>query len=682
MKNKHLWKQFSVWMRAFMILALAFLVIGLGTLGSVQSVGKSYRLPVKRDGDGLTPALGIYLQDPGHGEEGHQHRDIWVKEIYINVGNIYNEYGESATLRVAYGTHTSSMFYTYNEMALSNLYEESVEEDGTVNRTATSTLHNWIKVPFSNADGYRLSVYPYWQFTARDCDILINEIVFIGNESDNSGKSVILEAKINPDITNLPEKENVLVKKAGAVIDSQHKPSLAQSSYFNFGTEEVYAITSYMEMKQGNGYASGNVYHMDNVYNTFGLDLMFIGTSIFGVSPFGVRFMPMLASFGVLVFGFLFIKRLTGSDKAAFVFAVLYALCGLSLSLAHLGAPLMIGVFFFVASLYYCHGFFLRGMKKANFASAVPVLLSAVFAAAAVCTHGAFIVPVLGIVGLFIAGVVRQRRALNAEIEVEAQKAIEEENASHAETSETAEAEETKPVCSEGRKRVAKLVNEKSYKQSVAIGVFCAFLVLGYLLMSILSVLPLYSTYIKVQDDPANPTRSIFYFLWLAFSGGFVGSNSALEAASPFSLVYELYHGAGNLFAVTASGVLVGACAILLGLVGAICTFVSIARKKNLSAHNYAAFILLYGFVLALVTAFFAESGIGFLFLAALFLFAYAALCFAEKDDKEGGEESAKSVPKAVAICGLALLVIWFLVCAVFTFSIPLPESFMNIFFG
>ena len=681
MKNKHFLKHCSAWMRAFMILALVFLAIGLGTLGSVHGVGKSYRLPHQRSGDGLVPAIVVRLQDKGHGEENHDHRDLYIKEVYVNVGNIYNEYGESATLRVAYGTSTTSKFYTYNELVLSNLYKETAEEDGTITRTQTNMLYNWVKVPFATEEGYRLAVYPYWQFTARDCDIVINEIVFVANEKDNSGKSVLLEAEINTEITNLPEKDDVLVKKAGAVIDSQHRPSLAQSSYFNFGIEEVHVITSYMEMKQGSSYATDNVYHMDNVYNTFGLDLMFIGPAIFGLSPFGVRFMPMLASFGVLVFGFLFIKRLTGSEKAAFVFAVLFALCGLSISLAHLGTPLMIGVFFFVASLYYCHGFFLSGMKKANFASAVPVLLSAVFAAAAVCTHGAFIVPVLGIVGLFIAGIVRQRKALNAEIEVEAQKAIDEEQTLSANTAETTETTEEKPVYSEGRQRVAKLVNEKNYKQSVAIGIFCAFLVLGYLLMSILSILPLYSTYIKVHDDPSSPARSIFYFLWLAFSGGFTGSNSALELASPFRFAYELYHGTGDMFAVTATGTLVGICAILLGLVGAICTFVAIARKKNLSAHNYAAFILLYGFVLALVTAFFAASGLGFLFLAALFLFGYAALCFAEKDGEEGGEAS-KSVPKAVAICGLALLVIWFLACAVFTFSIPLPAAFMNVFFG
>lgn len=681
MKNKHFWKQFSVWMRAFIILALAFLAIGLGTLGSVRGVGKSYRLPVKRSGDGLTPAIGIHLQDFGHGEEGHSHRDLWIKEVYINVGTIYNEYGEEATLRVAYGTSASSKFYTYNDLVLSNLYSEVKEEDGTVTQTPANSLYNWVKVPFSTEKGYRLAVYPYWQFTALNCDILINEIVFVANDEDNSGKSVLLEPEINIDITNLLEKDEELVKKAGAVIDRQYRPSLAQSSYFNFGREEVHAITSYTEMKQGNGYATGNVYHMDRIYNTFGLDLMFIGPSIFGLSPFGVRFMPMLASFGVLVFGFLFIKRLTRSEKAAFVFAVLYALCGLSLSLAHLGTPLMIGVFFFVASLYYCHGFYLNGMKKANFASAVPVLLSAVFAAAAVCTHGAFIVPVLGIIGLFIAGIVRQRKTLNAEIEIEAQKAIDEEQAVSANTSETTETTEEKPVYSEGRKRVAKLVNEKNYKHSVAIGVFGAFLVLGYLLMSILSVLPLYSTFIKVCDDPAAPTRSIFYFLWVAFSGGFVGSNSGLELASPFRFAYELYHGTGDMFAVTATGTVVGICAILLGLVGAICTFIAIGRKKNLSAHNYAAFILLYGFVLALVTAFFAQSGLGFLFLAALFLFGYAALCFAENDSGEEGEARTKSVPKAVAICGLALLVIWFLVCAVFTFSIPLPEAFMSIFF-
>ena len=674
MKNKNIWKSFSVWTRAFIILALVFLAIGLGTLGSVRSVGQSYRLPIKRSGDGQTPAIVINVTEPGHGEEGHspEHRDLYIKAVYVNVGTVYNEHGDRATLRVAYG-QTANTFYSYYNVVIPNLYE-TVEEDEDISYRAGDMLYNWYQIPFEEnlkETGHRLTVYPYWQLTAQNCDVIVNEIVFVANDEDNKGEPVVLNTAINADHTYLPEEKSELVEKASVIIDKQYAPTTSQSSYFNFGLEEISIIETYMEMKQGGVYANDSVYHMDGVYNTLGLDILFIGPAIFGLSPFGLRFMPMLAAFGVLVFGYLFVKKLTQSDKAGFAFALIFALCGMSFSLAHFATPLMIGVCFFVASAYFCLDFFLNGLKKARFSAAVPVLLSALFAAAAICTNGAFLIPVLGIVALFVAGVVRQRKALKAEISEEAEKAIAEEEA----LEKPAESEEH--VYSEGRKKVAKLVNEANYKHSVAIGVFVSVLVFGYVLLAILSMLPLNTVFTKVYDDPAYPTKSMFYFLWVAFSNGFVGVTNPLTA-SPFAFAYELYHGTGSLYAVTVTGTLVAIGAIVLGLVGAVVTLISIA--KNRSADVKSALILLCGVVLSLITAVFAKGGLAFLFLAFIFLFAFAAKCLAEK--KGEGQENAKAIPKAAVICGLVLICVCFLAFAVLTFSIPLPAAFMNSIFG
>ena len=68
--KKNFWKDASKFFRAFLILALAFLVIGLGTLGSVMSTGDSFVLTAKQDGDEKEPSLMFHLTLPeGLGED-------------------------------------------------------------------------------------------------------------------------------------------------------------------------------------------------------------------------------------------------------------------------------------------------------------------------------------------------------------------------------------------------------------------------------------------------------------------------------------------------------------------------------------------------------------------------------------------------------------------------------------
>ncbi len=664
MKNKLSLKHLSIWKRAFLILALLFAVIGFGTLGSVQSVGKFYRLPKQRSGDGMEPSITFLLEEPGHGEEGHVHRDLYIKKIYVNVGTAYSEYGSSVTLRIGYGVSVSSKFYSFIDYPVENLYTSTTKEGGAVEKSTANTLYNWGTVEM-NSSGYRLAVYPYWRLTAVYGDVIVNEVVFVANDADDSGEDVILNATVSTQLTNLAEEDSQVLSKAKTPIDRQKIPSLSQSSYFRFAPEEVAALSTYSELKLGNNYGTGNVNHMDRIYSPFGLDILFLGPSIFGLSPFGFRFMPMLASVGILIFSYLFVKKLTGSEKAAFFFSLLYALCGMSISLAHLGTPLMIGLFFFMASLYFCYGFFTDGMRAAKLSSSVPVILTAFFAAASVCTNGAFLIPVLGICGLFAAGVVRQRKRLYSVISDEADAVLEEEK------TETAEGENAPDET--GRKRIAKLVTDANYIRTVSTVLFTVILVLGFFLISILALLPLYQTYIKVLDDPANPQKGIFYFLFTAFAGGFSGDNGVANLSSPFSFVYVLFNGTGTVHALTAGGILVSIAGMLLGLIGLIFMLVRVCRDK--SPYKTEFVLLLIGFVLSLVTAFFAKGGLAFLLLADLFLFAFAALSLGEGVTEEG----AGKKQRIAIVLGTVLAAICFALFAVFTFSIPLPEGIVGI---
>lgn len=683
MKKKNFWKKLSGCMRAFLIVAAAFLIVGLGTLGTVRSTGKSYELPVKQAADEKEPGIVLYVTPP----EGITASNVSVREIYLNVGTVYAEIGTKATVRVARGTSSSSTFANYTDVTVTNGYEvvetASEEEDGAALTTKLwgGSLYNWIKVSDFNStlstNGYTLSTYSYWKLVSKTCNVVINEIVFVGVDrtlDEEEQTPLLLSAKVDASSILYDTKTGTVsgdaaLKQASAVVDSQYIPTLSQSSFFRYGEEEAYSLMSVTEMRFGSSYYSGDVYNGDRVYNSLGTDLLALGTAIFGVSPFGLRFFPMMASFGILVLGFLFVRALFKSDKAGLIFAVLYALCGVSFSLGHLGTPLTIGLFFLVASLYTCYLFYAHGMKKARFSSALPPLLSGLFGAAAICVNGAYVVPMLGVVALFAAGMVRQIKEKHRVLG-EAIAQAEEEERSVGEDG-----------VSPGKQKVVDVLNEYHFKNTVAPAIFAAFLILGAVVLSMLGVLPVYFTYVKLFGDPASTSVNVLSLMWSAFTGGFTGVNAVSSSAGAWSFVYKLFVGSGEAYAVTAAGLLPAIVAVLAGVVGlviAVIRLVSIFKSKDAAAKRElpAILILFGGLILSLITASFAGGSLAFMLAAYFFAFAFAAFPFAGSCGKH-----AKAL-RVVAYVWLAALVVFFALFAVFTFSVPLSATVIAKFFA
>ena len=77
-KIRKTWKRLSAFARAFVILALVFFVVGMGTLGSVQSTGESYELK--------KGASVVFRLEKQEGQTS-------LKYLYLNIGTIYNEIG-------------------------------------------------------------------------------------------------------------------------------------------------------------------------------------------------------------------------------------------------------------------------------------------------------------------------------------------------------------------------------------------------------------------------------------------------------------------------------------------------------------------------------------------------------------------------------------------------------------
>ena len=699
------WKKLSVYTRAFFILAFVFLLVGMGTLGTVKSAGKGYELKTKGDA-AVEPAIVFRLRNlEEETDEGKKTTYLSVVNVYFNIGAIYAAEGEVAQIRLGRSLTTSGSFTNRVEANLENFYyKQPAEESKAPPRTVPDVLYNWT-APFpreadgateSNripAAGWRVDSYPYYMLTMKNCNVLINEIVFVGEKMKYENSAYVGTGEYCVVPTEIYEGDKTVLvydaeggetradalAKAKRLLDAQQMPTLSQSSFFRFGQEEVASLMTTEAILSGGTYDGENtgLYFGDRTYNTLGVSLLALGPAIFGMSPFGLRFLPMLASFGVLITGFLFVKRLFKSDKAGFAFALVYALSGLSLSLGHLGTPLMFGVFFFMTSLLFMHKFYASGMKRADAASAIPLGLSGLFAAAAVCVNGAFLIPVVGIVALFVFGMLRQQVAKRYYLE----KVISEGAQEPAPNAALAEEKEQSPAVAAKVKRVNA---DFKYKNVIAPAVFGLTLILGILVMALIAALPASAAYMRLYDNPAAPTLNVFSVAWKAFAAGFTGSGMLSSSPSAWNLFYETFHGAGDPYAVTLAVVNVAALVTALGgIVYAVWSIVTILIKGEKSKEDKrelrGAVIPLAGLVLSLVTASFAGGGLAFILTAYLFGFALCAGAVRRFTEAEG---KIGKICKVTAIVGIVLLAVVFALFAVFTFSIPLPASLMGSLIG
>ena len=215
------------------------------------------------------------------------------------------------------------------------------------------------------------------------------------------------------------------------------------------------------------------------------------------MSTFGLRFFPMLAAAGTLVSCAFLARRIAKKEAAGVIFAALFALACAPLALGGLGTPLMIGVFFFMLSVNACHYFYANGMRTDKFSAALPLLVSGLAGALAILTHGAYIVPMLGVATLFVCGVVRLRRARRfyldkAIAEAEAEQAAEEEPVPAAETS--------GPALPSAKEKVARVAAQYRNMTAIAAIAFAGALIVGAFVLGLI---------LASSPSPASKARRI-----------------------------------------------------------------------------------------------------------------------------------------------------------------------------
>ena len=696
MANKQSKKK-SLATRIILIVALVFLVIGMSTLGSFYSAGDAYEL--KTQGNSAeTPTVIFRLTNPSttdeHGHSATQY--LRLKHIYVNIGAAYIAEGETTTIRAEVAASTTGSVsnsrrfdYTFGNFVSAT---DEAQEDG---EEYPNVYYSWQDMVPADSDGWSISSYRYVRLTARDANVLLNELVFVGevmassaSNAEGTGEIVVIPATIESATPLMGETEEEAAARAAALLDSQVMPSLNSFRMNKLSDEETLSMMTIREMYTGAEYGEGNIYTGERVYGSVGEEILALGTLIFGMSPFGLRFFPMLAAAGALVCGAFLARRIAKKDAAGIIFAVLFALACAPLALGGLGTPLMIGVFFFLLSVNSCHYFYANGMRTEKFASALPLLVSGLAGALAILTHGAYLVPMVGVVALFACGMVRMRRARRVYLdkaiaEVEAEETAPAEPAEAPAPSAPAPEEDARPALSPARRKVAAVAAEYRNKTSIALVTFLGALVVGAFVLGLILATPMYFTWLKLIDNPASPSMNIIALAATAFAGGFTGVNPGGMGSSAWNVVYSISRVNGEAYSALYASVINFAAliAVLFAVVSAVVHLVMLCRTKEWGREERAAIrgivVPAVGIILALVTAIFAKDAVQFVLLAYIFAFVLAAA-----EAVKLMQTSKAKLVRILCWVELALLVVMFVLLFVFTTGLPVASGLLTAIAG
>ena len=697
MANKQSKKK-SLATRIILIVALVFLVIGMSTLGSFYSAGDAYEL--KTQGNSAeTPTVIFRLTNPSttdeHGHSATQY--LRLKHIYVNIGAAYIAEGETTTIRAEVaasttGSVSNSRRFDYTFGNFVSATEAGAQEDG---EEYPNVYYSWQDMVPADSDGWSISSYRYVRLTARDANVLLNEVVFVGevmassaSNAEGTGEIVVIPATIESATPLMGETEEEAAARAAALLDSQVMPSLNSFRMNKLSDEETLSMMTIREMYTGAEYGEGNIYTGERVYGSVGEEILALGTLIFGMSPFGLRFFPMLAAAGALVCGAFLARRIAKKDAAGIIFAVLFALSCAPLALGGLGTPLMIGVFFFLLSVNSCHYFYANGMRTEKFASALPLLVSGLAGALAILTHGAYLVPMVGVVALFACGMVRMRRARRVYLdkaiaEVEAEETAPAEPAEAPAPSAPAPEEDARPALSPARRKVAAVAAEYRNKTSIALVTFLGALVVGAFVLGLILATPMYFTWLKLFDNPASPSMNIIALAATAFAGGFTGVNPGGMGSSAWNVVYAISRVNGEAYSALYASVINFAAliAVLFAVVSAVVHLVMLCRTKEWGREERAAIrgivVPAVGITLALVTAIFAKDAVQFVLLAYIFAFVLAAA-----EAIKLMQTSKAKLVRILCWVELALLVVMFVLLFVFTTGLPVASGLLTAIAG
>ncbi|MBR2320975.1 MAG: hypothetical protein IKA57_02435 [Clostridia bacterium] len=377
-------KKITAYTWAFILAILVFFTVGMFTLGSTKSTGKTMT---------VLKNTTVYYEIDNDG------KNETIESIYLNVGAIHAELGTEATLTVKASNSSSSVSPSSASWAV---FGSAIKVCNVSNETnSNSQLYNWVNV----ASGLSKSAYKI-SFTS-DVALDLNEIVAV----NKSGEIVTLKAYAANGYS-LAEINSTIDKQGNfARFLKDGKVELSNGAFENLAQEEGYYMSSVQNVLAGNTKIDA-VFTLDGNFNYLATILMTPSVAIFGNSAFALRLPAFVATCLLIVFAFLLVKELTKREQFAFYFSLVLMFGGLATTVGRLGAPYVMVASAIVASAYFMYAFFAHGIStKDMLGGALNILVSGLFGAAAIAMDITAILPIAGVAVIYAFGLKRQKKA-------------------------------------------------------------------------------------------------------------------------------------------------------------------------------------------------------------------------------------------------------------------------------
>lgn len=386
-------KKITAYTWAFILLILAFLTAGMFTLGSAKTTGDA--MTVVKDET-------VYYQ---------LNTSETLKAIYINVGAIHTELGEDATITVK---TTSSTSAPSKVTSWSKFGGDVKIGNITSAENKSGALYNWISV----ATGQSRSVRKI--SLTSNVTLNLNEIVAINKNNEIVALNGYV---IGTDYTSAEVNATLDAQENFArFINDEGVVSIENDAKYCFTQEEAYYMSSVQNVLSGNDKYDAT-YTLDGNFNYFATILMTPSVAMFGTSVFALRLPAFIATCLLIVFAFLLLKELTKREQLAFYFSLVLMVGGLATTVGRLGAPYVMIASAIVASAYFMYRFFAHGISsKDMLRGAANILVSGLFAAAAIAMDITALIPVAGVLTVFGFGLRRQKLANAVALEKAAEK--------------------------------------------------------------------------------------------------------------------------------------------------------------------------------------------------------------------------------------------------------------------
>ena len=378
-----------------LVLALFYILTGAFAASSAKMPKSVYSTVEARTSNGdepLSNKTSNVVLDLGDGQ---------VNKIYAFVGEVRSWHtdekdGDYINLVFDFGPRSDSFLEggTYNSRIGANK-ENRIYLNGRTN------LYRWIKI----YDGGEKTVgYDRVRFHTSD-DTDVAELAFLDKKGKLISASIVQHSSFEGE------------KNYGGLIDEQAYFTSSQSKAYNFTDKELDEISAINAIVRGEKFVG---------YGFLNTLLNVVGTKIFGVNTFGLRFFSMLAGFASLLLVYYIVEMLFGRSEIS-ALATLLALCSGQIFSASLTAYGSVSACFTIAAFAFAIKFFIDDYDMKYGRDGVKNLcFTGLFYGLALASDRSALTTVTGIIAILIFAAIRAKKQFKTQ-EKEA-KGLEKEN--------------------------------------------------------------------------------------------------------------------------------------------------------------------------------------------------------------------------------------------------------------